>query len=245
MLDNYGFSQRFQRRIQRMYEHATSSVQVNGYISKPLPIKCSIRQGCPPSMLLFTLCLDPLLSALHDRLTASSKGRQKYRTAVIAYADDITIILRSPKDAAIVQEEIRNYEAASGAKMSMTANKHDSVMVQMARRNLPRSTIYFIQTGGTRGLGTNTCRALLWHRLQTQGKKHGSLTALWLEEWNLLLPSENPPPTGTESRPSWNTCASYGRTPPTFHHKDRRNRLKHIGSSYMALSSPSFRDSIN
>ena len=32
MLDNYGSSQRFQRRIQRMYEYATSSVQVNGYI---------------------------------------------------------------------------------------------------------------------------------------------------------------------------------------------------------------------
>ena len=74
-------------------------------------------------MLLFTLCLDPLLSALHDRLIAPSKGRQKYRTAVIAYAYDVTIILRSPKVAAIVQEEIRNYETASGAKLNIHKSK--------------------------------------------------------------------------------------------------------------------------
>lgn len=58
-------------------------------------------------MFLFTPFLDPLLSALHDRLTAHSTGRRKYWTAVIAYADDITIILRTPKNAAVVKEEIR------------------------------------------------------------------------------------------------------------------------------------------
>jgi hypothetical protein len=38
MIENYGFSQTFRQRIQRIYEQATSSVHVNGYISKPLHI---------------------------------------------------------------------------------------------------------------------------------------------------------------------------------------------------------------
>jgi hypothetical protein len=38
--------------IKNLYAKATSSVQINGYISGPIPIQCSIRQGCPISMQL-------------------------------------------------------------------------------------------------------------------------------------------------------------------------------------------------
>jgi len=65
LLQKYGFSTTFQHRISRMYERATSHVQVNGYVSKPVHINCSVRQGCPLSMLLFMICLDPLLSQLN------------------------------------------------------------------------------------------------------------------------------------------------------------------------------------
>ena len=56
MLQSYGFSSKFRQRLMPMYSNATSSIQVNGHISSPMPIKCSVRQGCPLSMLLFTLC---------------------------------------------------------------------------------------------------------------------------------------------------------------------------------------------
>jgi hypothetical protein len=93
ILASYGFSTCFQQRLQRMYGNATSSVQVNDHISSPLPIKCSVRQGCPLSLLLFTICLDPLLRVLDDKLNAIKTRGRKKRTAVIAYADDVTIIL--------------------------------------------------------------------------------------------------------------------------------------------------------
>jgi len=38
-------------------------------IYRAVPIKCSIRQGCPLSMQLFALCLDPLLTTLENMLT--------------------------------------------------------------------------------------------------------------------------------------------------------------------------------
>ena len=104
-----------------MYEHPTSSVHVNGYISKPLSLNCLIGQGCQLIMLLFTLCPDPLLRTLQARLTASSQGSYKYRTAVIAYADDITIILRFPKDATIVQEEGSNTRRHLEPNLTSTA----------------------------------------------------------------------------------------------------------------------------
>ena len=61
ILHSYGFSDSFVERIRHMYENATSMVQVNGYMSAPFPIQCSVRQGCPLSMTLFTLCINPLI----------------------------------------------------------------------------------------------------------------------------------------------------------------------------------------
>jgi hypothetical protein len=69
-----------------------------------------------------------------------------YRTAVIAYSDDITTILRFPKDAAIVQKEISKYEAASRAKLNIntflercTKHSGDTISSGSAR---PRYTRY-------------------------------------------------------------------------------------------------------
>ena len=61
MLESYGFSSKFRQRLMRMYSNATSSIHVNGYISSTIPITCSVSQGCPLNMLLFTMCLNPLL----------------------------------------------------------------------------------------------------------------------------------------------------------------------------------------
>jgi hypothetical protein len=49
VLESSRSSREFQLRIKRTYSDATSSIQVNGHVSSPLPIKSSIRQGCPLS----------------------------------------------------------------------------------------------------------------------------------------------------------------------------------------------------
>jgi hypothetical protein len=58
-----------------------------------------------------------------ENLAAAHSGPYNQRTAVIAYADDVTIILRSPKDIPIVQEALRSYEDASGAKLNIQKSK--------------------------------------------------------------------------------------------------------------------------
>jgi hypothetical protein len=93
MLQVYGFSERFQKRIKSLYEGATASVQINGHISSPIPIKCSIRQGCPLSMQLYDLCLNPLLCMLDEKLNGIRLRHRSKKTTVVAYADDVTILV--------------------------------------------------------------------------------------------------------------------------------------------------------
>jgi hypothetical protein len=55
ILREHGFSEHFRRRIQNIYSNESSAVQINGFRSKPIPIKSSVRQGCPISMLLYAI----------------------------------------------------------------------------------------------------------------------------------------------------------------------------------------------
>jgi len=79
------------------------------------------------SMLLFTLCLDPLLRLLDENLPATTTGNRNKRAHVVAYVDDVTIILMSPEEFPMVHEALCCYEAASGAKMNIQKPKGNGV----------------------------------------------------------------------------------------------------------------------
>ena len=63
-------------------------------------------------MLLFTMCMNPLF-VIDKNVAAAHSGVHNKRTAVTAYADDVTIILKSPKVIPIVHEALRCYEDAT------------------------------------------------------------------------------------------------------------------------------------
>jgi hypothetical protein len=87
-----------------MYENASSSVQINGYIAGPIPIHCSKRQGCPMSMTVFAMCIDPLLRMLEQNLFGIQIGKRARRRVLLAYADDVTIFVTTPANLHIIQE---------------------------------------------------------------------------------------------------------------------------------------------
>ena len=93
IFESYGFSKQFQLCIRQMYGKATSSVFISGYRTGNFPINCSVWQGCPLSMQLFAICMDPLLHALESTLMGIRVDRNSHKSAVIAYADDVTLLL--------------------------------------------------------------------------------------------------------------------------------------------------------
>ena len=128
VLERYGLSDYVITGIKNLYAKATSSVHINGYISGPIPINCSIRQGCPMSMLLYALCLNPLLTLLNEKVARLQIGRNGRRIVAVAYADDVTLCVTSPKDLPIIKDIIRTFEKASGARL----NSHKSKALAIA-----------------------------------------------------------------------------------------------------------------
>jgi hypothetical protein len=123
ILNMYYFSDRFAQRIKSLYTNATSSVHINEYTSKPIPIKSSIRQGCPLSKILYTKCLNPLLNILNHTLTGLKIGRKNRQTSVVEFTDDVTIFLTSPADILKLQDAMTYYEKASSAKVNLRKSK--------------------------------------------------------------------------------------------------------------------------
>ena len=67
-------------------------------------------------MILFTLCLNPLIWRLERDLQGIDiVGKAK--TAVVAYADDLTIFLTDPREIPKLEESLQWYARASGANL--------------------------------------------------------------------------------------------------------------------------------
>jgi hypothetical protein len=60
------FSQHFATLL-HLYTDTTSLVQISCHLHGPIPIRRGVRQGCPLSMALSTLCLQPFLAVLKQR----------------------------------------------------------------------------------------------------------------------------------------------------------------------------------
>ena len=81
-----------------MYGETASYIQINSHVAEPIPIHSSVRQGCPMSMLLLALCVDPLLRILDQKLPGIRIGKRARKTVAAAYAGDITIFVTTPTD---------------------------------------------------------------------------------------------------------------------------------------------------
>jgi hypothetical protein len=97
-LETYGFSTKFQWCIRNMYGFATSSVQINGHRIGKISFNCAVLQGCPLSMQLFAICINPLLCAPESTLQGQKIGHNCHKATVIACADHVTVFLKSPAE---------------------------------------------------------------------------------------------------------------------------------------------------
>jgi len=71
-------------------------------------------------MLLFATCINPLLTTLDKWLKGIKVNHNSHKTTAIAYADDVTIVIRHPEEIDIIREILHNYMKATGANIKET-----------------------------------------------------------------------------------------------------------------------------
>lgn len=87
--------------VRMAYSNCTTSVIVNGELSRRIDVRSSVRQGCPMSPLLFSLFLEPLCRKILGSDVVHGFQLESSEVRILAYADDVAIF-------ATDRESVRN-----------------------------------------------------------------------------------------------------------------------------------------
>jgi exonuclease III len=127
ILKIYNFPETYINWIKMIYTDLSSKVMVNGYTTESFKILQSVKQGDALSCALFILAIEPLLRKinLNDEIipvtiTHNEDGTVKeINVKTIAYADDITCVVKDVKSIQLVINEYENFSAYSGIKLNV------------------------------------------------------------------------------------------------------------------------------
>ena len=119
----FGIGPVFIHWIRLIYSNATTRVKVNGFLSKNIPLRRGVRQGCPLSPLLYVLIIEIL--ALQFRKNPDIVGFTVGGEKIVSmhYADDAIITILQNKCFKEVIKDLTAFEQASGAKVNYGKTK--------------------------------------------------------------------------------------------------------------------------
>lgn len=128
-MQKMGFNNNFVNVIRKCISGTSSRIKINGQLTEAIPVRQSVRQGCPLSMSLYAIAVEPLLSTLHHKLRGLNIFNIK--TVCHAYADDVSVIVNSNSELQEVQSVVSLYSRCSGAKL----NLHKSKIMHLSPNN--------------------------------------------------------------------------------------------------------------
>ncbi|CAI9608046.1 unnamed protein product [Staurois parvus] len=120
LLGRYGLQGRFIDWLKTLYNGAESFPLVNGWVGQPFEVGSGVRQGCPLSPLLYAFAIDPFVRRLEGAslcgVPLGIAGVPPLK--VVAYADDVSVIISGTEEAQEVVSVIEQYTEASGSKVN-------------------------------------------------------------------------------------------------------------------------------
>ena len=118
-LQKAGIEETYLNIIKAIYDKPTENIILNGVKLKAFPLRSGIRQGCPLSLLLFSIVLEVLATAV--RAEKEIKGIQigKEEVKLSLFADDMILYMENPKDSTRkLLELINEYSKVAGYKIN-------------------------------------------------------------------------------------------------------------------------------
>ncbi|CAM2104977.1 unnamed protein product [Caretta caretta] len=112
-LQAFGFGPQFVGFFRVLYASAECLVKLNWTLTEPVSFGQGVQQGCPLSGQLYALAIEPFLCLLRRRLTGLVLRELELRLVLLAYTDDVLLVIQDPGDLAQVEACQAIYSAAS------------------------------------------------------------------------------------------------------------------------------------
>ena len=106
--------------IKILYKDVKSKVQVNGMFTEDIQLQRSVRQGCPLSMFLYVLSLEPFIASINNNKNIKGLKIPNFLEEIksLQHADDTTVILENENSYYHLNNEIKKFEKISGSKIN-------------------------------------------------------------------------------------------------------------------------------
>ena len=126
-LEKFNFGESFRKWISVLYTHISSSVLVNGWISKSFDIERGIRQGCPLSSLLFILAAEFMANRVRENNSIKPIiiNECDFNLKLLQYADDTLFFVPDVTSLKEILYELNQFGNLAGTKI----NKDKTVMI--------------------------------------------------------------------------------------------------------------------
>lgn len=122
VLTKFNFPTGFITCLKRLYKNATSQILFNGFLTPAIRILSSVRQGCPLSMALFALYIEPLVRMLYENIFGCLIANNFVR--VVAYADDLNILVRNNHEFDTVLQLVSYFSIYSKIKLNLAKSQY-------------------------------------------------------------------------------------------------------------------------
>lgn len=115
-LKKFGYGENLITHVKAMYNQIVSQVKVNGHMSQPFLLERGVRQGCPLSMLLYTIVAEVFLLNIqkNQKITGIEVNEKEIKAS--AFADDTTVYLGNNRSIEALGEQLREFENNTGVK---------------------------------------------------------------------------------------------------------------------------------
>ena len=123
VLHKMNFSKEFISWIKLLYTDVSSTVKINGFLSKRFSVTRGVRQGCPLSPLLYAIFSEVLnvLVNLNSEIKGITVNCEEIKLS--QYADDFTAILVGSRSIYAFFEDLEKFERVSGALVNPEKTK--------------------------------------------------------------------------------------------------------------------------
>ena len=119
LLKRMGLQGTYFKAIKAIYTMQVAKIKVNGSLTGNIQIEQGTRQGCPLSPLLFILVLEILNKQIRDNEAIKGLKIRGEEFKLLAYADDLAIILENPlENLEGLLEVIENFRQVAGFKVN-------------------------------------------------------------------------------------------------------------------------------
>jgi exonuclease III len=120
-MHNFRIPETFINTVSSLYEHAYTSVAINGVLSEPFQVTRGVRQGDPLSCLLFNLAIEPLACMLRSNPDLNGyeiESKQMEKLIINLFADDAVVFLKKGDRFDTLKKALDIWCIASGAKFN-------------------------------------------------------------------------------------------------------------------------------